>query len=66
MTTKKATEIDRKATNTAFILMFPMVILAILAAYYSPTIISLVAVALGIYQFIMTKRFIEDFYRREQ
>jgi hypothetical protein len=60
---KEVKESDTRATNTAFILMFPALILAIIAAFYANTIVSLIAVALAIYQFLMLKKFIDDFYR---
>lgn len=53
---------EKKATNTAFILMFPALILAGIAVFYAPLYISLVAILLAIYQFLMVKRFILDFY----
>jgi len=54
---------DAKATSTAFILMFPALILAGLAVFYAPLGISVVAVCLAIYQFLMIKKFIEDYYK---
>ena len=53
---------DGKSTNTAFLLMFPAVILAGIAAFYSPALISFVCIMLALYQFIMLKKFIEDYY----
>ena len=55
---------DQKSTNTAFILMFPSMILACIAAYYTPLIGSIVAVALALYQFLMLSKFIKDYYRK--
>jgi len=60
--TKEFLEHDRKATTTAFLLMFPAVILAGIAVYYAPAILSFVSVMLAVYQFIMMKKFITDFY----
>ena len=54
---------EKKATKTAFILMFPALILAGMAVFYSPLYGSLLAIALTIYQFIMLKQFIEDYMR---
>ena len=54
---------DAKATSTAFILMFPALILAGLAVFYAPLGISLISVCLAIYQFLMIKKFIEDYYK---
>ena len=67
MAKKKATEeetiVSSKSTNTAFILMFPALILAGMAALYSATILGgLLAVALALYQFLMLKKFIENYY----
>jgi len=57
-------DISTKATNTAFILMFPCLILAGMAALYANSIAgSVLAIALGIYQFLMLKKFIEDYYK---
>ena len=55
---------DKKSTNTAFILMFPALILAVIAAYCAKSVaVSLLAVALALYEFIMTKKFIQDYYK---
>jgi hypothetical protein len=63
LATKEETIVSSKSTNTAFILMFPALILAGMAALYSATILgSLFAVALAIYQFLMLKKFIENYY----
>ena len=53
-----------KTTNTAFILMFPCLILAAMAALYATSIPgSVLAIALAIYQFLMLKKFITDYYK---
>jgi len=58
-------ELSIKTTNTAFIIMFPCLILAGMAALYATSIAgSLLAIALGVYQFLMLKKFIEDYYKR--
>ena len=54
--------VEKKATNTAFILMFPALILAIIAVYYTPLLLGLLAILLVIYQFLMLKKFIEEYY----
>lgn len=54
---------DKKATNTAFIMMFPALILAAIGVFYAPLLISLMGIALAIYQFLMLKKFIEDYYK---
>jgi hypothetical protein len=53
----------QKATNTAFILMFPSLILTALAVYYSPLILKVVVLALSFYQFLLLKKFILDYYK---
>lgn len=56
---------DRRATNTAFILMFPALILAGMAALWALTIpAKLLVLALAIYQFLMLKKFIQDYYKK--
>lgn len=56
--------LDRKSTNTAFYLMFPALILAGIAIYYSSLGGAVLSTALAIYQFLMLKKFIEDYYRK--
>lgn len=60
---KEQKSIESRATSTAFILMFPALILAGMAALFAPVYGSLLAVVLAIYQFLMLKKFIEDYYR---
>lgn len=55
---------DKKATNTAFILMFPALITSIIAVIWAPLYAGVITIALAIYQFLMTKKFIEDYYRK--
>ena len=56
---------SNKTTNTAFILLFPSLILAGMAVYFATSIISSgFAIALAIYQFIMIKKFIEEYYNK--
>ena len=56
---------ERRATNTAFILMFPALILAGMAGLWAPTIWSkLLVIALAVYQFLMFKKFIQDYYKK--
>ena len=55
---------EKKATKSAFYLMFPALISAAIAAYYAPLLISLIAVALALYQFLLLKSFINDFYNK--
>jgi len=63
MAKKIITKEESRSTNTAFILMFPALILAGMAALYSASIMgSFLAVALAVYQFLMLKKFIENYY----
>jgi len=56
---------EKRATNTAFILMFPALILAGMAGLWAPTIwAKLLVIALGAYQFLMLKKFIQDYYKK--
>jgi len=68
MKTKKETIFDaedRKATNAAFILMFPALILSGMAGLWAPTIPSkFLVIALAVYQFLMLKKFIQDYYKK--
>lgn len=58
-------KIEKKVVNTAFYLMFPAVILAGIAVTFSTsTIVSVIVVALAFYQFLMLRRFIEDYYKK--
>lgn len=55
---------DKKITNTAFILMFPSLIIAMIGIIWSPLYASTIVIALSVYQFLMTKKFIEDYYKK--
>ncbi len=59
-------EVDStKATSTAFILMFPTVLLTLIAVVSaSDLLLSAFAIGLSIYQFLLIKKFIEDYYRK--
>jgi len=58
------TKEEKRATSTAFILMFPALILAGMAALFATAIwVSLLAIALAVYQFLMLKKFIDDYYK---
>ena len=59
----KRTKVDVKATNTAFFLMFPCLIIAGVAGLYAPFSAKVLALALSVYQFLMIKKFIEDYYK---
>lgn len=56
---------ERKATNTAFILMFPTLIMAMMGVIWSPLYGAMITIALAIYQFLMLKKFIEDYYKKK-
>ena len=56
---------EQKETSTAFLMMFPALIIAILGLAYAPVWAALVIIALVIYQFLMLKKFIEDYYKRQ-
>jgi len=56
---------DRRVTNTAFILMFPALILAGMAGLWAPTIYAkFLVIALAFYQFLMIAKFIQDYYKK--
>ena len=56
---------DRKATNAAFILMFPALILSGMAGLWAPTLAAkFLVIALAVYQFLMLKKFIQDYYKK--
>lgn len=55
---------EKRATNTAFILMFPALIIAMIGIIWSPLYATAIIIALAIYQFLMTKKFIEDYYKK--
>lgn len=53
-----------KETSTAFLTMFPTLIIGVLAIATTTNVgIALVIVALIIYQFLMQKNFIENYYK---
>jgi len=56
---------DRRITNTSFILMFPALLLAGIAGIFIPAISGkLLVIALAVYQFLMLKKFIQDYYKK--
>jgi hypothetical protein len=57
-------KMENKETSTAFILMFPTFILAVLTAYFAPAGIGIIGLAISIYSFIMIKKFISDYYNK--
>jgi len=60
--TKEMKALENKSTSTAFLLMFPALILAGMAALGTTIFGSLLVVSLAIYQFLMLKKFIIDYY----
>ena len=61
---KMAKKADEKQTTTAFILIFPTLVLAGIAAFYAPVSMSIVAVILALYQFLVQKKFIQEYYEK--
>jgi len=56
---------DMKATNTAFILMFPALMLAGMAGLFATGVwAKFLVIALALYQFLMLKKFIQDYYKK--
>lgn len=56
---------EKKATQTAFILIFPSLIVAAIGIYSSNAALAVVIVLLTIYQMLMTKNFIEDYWKKQ-
>ena len=61
---KEDTLEERRSTTTAFLLLFPTLILAAIGVFFAPAGVAALSVLIAVYQFIMTKRFIEDYYGR--
>jgi len=65
---KEKTEEERllsKETSSAFLTMFPTLIIAVLAIATTKIVwIALIIILLVIYQWIMQKKFLEDYYKR--
>lgn len=64
---KEMSKEEKKIMGTSFILLFPALIICILAIVFIPATlwwISLVIIALAIYHFLMLKRFVEDYYKK--
>lgn len=55
---------ERKTTSTAFILMFPALIIAAIATYYAPLGASFISIAIAVYQFLMLRKFVEDYFKK--
>ena len=54
-----------KVVGTAFFLMFPALLTAIIAAFSSPHLgVRALVVALAVYQFLLLKKFIQEYYKR--
>lgn len=62
--TKEEIDKDKKITSSAFLIIFPTLVLAGIAAFYAPMAVSIVSVIIAFYQFLMLKKFLEDYYRR--
>ena len=56
---------EKKKTLTAFLLMFPSVIIAVVAMIISnaPIWANFLIVGLIVYQFVLLQQFIQDFYK---
>jgi hypothetical protein len=61
--TKKGKK-DDKATSTAFILMFPTLLLAGIAVFHLVIWLKFLTLSLTVYQFILLKKFIQDYYKK--
>ena len=59
----EATVEEKMITSASFVLLFPSLIIAVIAISYSTTAFSFIVVGLAIYQFLMVKKFLEDYYR---
>lgn len=62
---KQVNPTERKSVLTTFILLFPSMLIAMLAAVSSSLLISAVAIALFCYQAILLKSFVSDHYALE-
>ena len=55
-----------KETSTAFLTMFPTFIIGVLAIATTKVVwVALIIIALIIYQFLMQKQFIADYYKKK-
>jgi len=62
---EKSVLMDRE-TSTAFLTMFPTLIIGILAIATTKIVwVALIIIALIVYQFLMQKKFIEDYYSKK-
>jgi hypothetical protein len=65
LTKEEQTKLEQKATTTAFMLMFPALILAGIAVVYAASFYAkALVIALVLYQFLMLNKFIQDYYKR--
>ena len=59
---KGATPIEKKSVLTTFVLLFPSMLIAIIATVNSSVFIAGLAIALFCYQAILLKSFVDDHY----
>jgi len=62
---KKATPIEKKSVLTTFILLFPSMIVALIAIVNSTIFMAGIVIALFCYQAIILKSFVSDHYTLE-
>ena len=62
---KKATMTEKKSMLTTFLLLFPSMIISILAAANQDFLMSLIVIALFCYQAILLKNFVTEHYSFE-
>ncbi len=60
---KLTTEKAKKSVLTAFILLFPSLIITGLTTLQPSTAVSVIAIALFFYQAVLVKNFIDDHYK---
>ena len=63
---KKVSEKDRRMMTTAFLLMFPSFLIAMIATYSSNLFLALVSISLALYQFALIKEFIKDYWKMRE
>lgn len=54
---------DKKVTSTTFLQLFPCLIIAVIAVVSASIGLGMIAIGLFIYQFILLKKLVEDYYR---
>lgn len=59
---KEVTPIEQKSVLTTFVLLFPSMLIALIAIVHSSIFIAVLAIALFCYQAILLKSFVSDHY----